>query len=60
MVGGTAGLAPVVGGTAGSDLVDSADALSTGLEEFRDCLGQGGHAHSEGGDSGKEDLELHD
>ena len=46
-------------GATGSDLMDSADTLSTALE-LRDCLGQSVHAHREGGDGSEEDLELHD
>ena len=60
MVSGAAGLAAVVGSAAGSDFVDSTDTLGTALEEFRDRFRQGGDAHSEGGDGGQEDLELHD
>lgn len=45
--------------TAGSDLVVSTDALSTGLKKLGDCFGQGRHAHSEGDGGGKEHLELH-
>ncbi len=64
IIGGAAGLAILSGAASAPDEMMSTDALGAGFQELGNCLGPGqseggADAHSESGEAGEEELELH-